>query len=108
MSPNNDLPHLLSDIRTSLEAVYGPRLCGVYLYGSFARGDQDEESDVDLLVVLDDFNSYGQEVDRTAEVVSDLSLKWCVSISVVFVRRHDWVKGDSLFLRTLREEAVTA
>ena len=108
MSLENDLPRLLRDLKAALKAVYGESLRGVFLYGSYARGDYDRESDIDILVVLDDFASYGREVDRTAHPVADLSLRWNVSISLVFVRHHDWISGDSLFLRTVREEAVAA
>jgi predicted nucleotidyltransferase len=108
MSPENDLPCLLNNFRAALEAVYGDRLQGLYLYGSFARGDYDSESDIDLLVVLDDFSSYGQEVERTDDLASRCSLEWGASISLVFVRHRDWLSGDSLFLRTVREEAVSA
>lgn len=33
--------------------LYGPRLAGVVVFGSWARGDAADSSDVDLLVVLD-------------------------------------------------------
>ena len=102
-------PHALSsDLKAGLAALYDRRLRGAYLYGSYARGDYDAESDLDLLVVLDDFSSYGAEVDRTAELGSALSLRHGVSISQVFVRERDWLTADSPFLRNVREEATAA
>ena len=105
---SGDTRTLLRELQACLTALYGGRLRGVYLYGSYARGDYDAESDFDVLVVLDDFASYGAEVDRTAEPTSALSLQYAVSISEVFVREHDWQTGDSPFLRNVREEAVAA
>ncbi len=99
---------LLRELRDRLSRTYGVRLRGLYLYGSYARGDFDAESDVDVLVVLADFGSYGAEVDRTAADVSDLALAFGVSISVVFARARDWLSGDSPFLRNARAEAVAA
>lgn len=38
--------------RAALDARFGSRLKEVVLFGSYARGDADEESDVDVLVVV--------------------------------------------------------
>ena len=98
----------LRELQARLAMLYGGRLRGVYLYGSYARGDYDAESDFDVLVVLDGFASYGAEVDRAAELTAALSLQYGVSISEVFVREQDWQTGDSPFLQNVREEAVAA
>ena len=103
-----DLMALSRELKGGLATLYGHRLRGVYLYGSYARGDYDAESDLDVLVVLDDFASYGAEVDRTAELAAALSLQYAVSISQVFVREPDWLTGDSPFLRNVRDEATAA
>ena len=42
----------LDDARRRLAGLYGDRLVHVVLYGSQARGDARDESDVDVLVVL--------------------------------------------------------
>ena len=62
--PEN-IRNLLDELKAALHHLYGPRLRGVYLFGSYARGDQDSESDVDVLIVLDRFEHYGAEIDRT-------------------------------------------
>ena len=43
---------LVREVRGRLAAVYGQRLRGVYPYGSFARGQGGEDSDIDVGVVL--------------------------------------------------------
>ena len=37
------LTNLLSDLNIELTQIYDNQLCGVYLFGSYARGEQDPE-----------------------------------------------------------------
>lgn len=43
----------LSRLETSLGALFGPRLRGLVLFGSYARNQFDDESDVDVLVLVE-------------------------------------------------------
>jgi uncharacterized protein len=94
-------------LKVGLDGVYGDRLKGLYLYGSYARGEEDTESDLDILVVLEQFDHYAAEVDRTAELNSELSLKYGMTVSQVFVRESEWRNGDTPFLSNVREEAIS-
>ena len=86
--------------------MYGPRLKGLYLFGSYARGRQDSESDVDLLIVLDRVERYADEIDRTGPLISQLSLDAGVSLSRVIVSDAEWQAGATRFFATVREDAV--
>ena len=99
---------LLRALTRGLARIYGDRLRGVYLYGSYARGSQDPESDLDVLIVLADFDHYGEELDRTSELVAALSLDYGIAVSRVFVRQRDWTEARTPFLANVREEAVPA
>ena len=100
------LDDLIAELTVGLDGVYGDRLKGLYLYGSYARGEEDRESDLDILVVLEQFDHYAAEVNRTGELASELSLKYGMTISPVFVRETEWLDGDTPFLSNIRAEAI--
>jgi predicted nucleotidyltransferase len=103
-----DVRGVLGELKGGLQLVYGDRLKGVYLFGSYARREADRESDLDILVVLDAFDRYAHEVNRTGALAADLSLKYGVTVSLVFLREHEWLKGDTPFLSNVRDEAIPA
>lgn len=106
--PEPKIRELLIKARRGLEELYGERLEGVYLFGSYARGDSTPESDVDILVVLDEVTDYGREIEHTGYLISGLSLDYEVSISRVFVSSSAWRHRDSPFLCNVREHAKAA
>lgn len=103
-----DIQQLLKELKQGLAGLYGKRLTHVYLYGSYARGDHQGSSDVDIMIVLDDYKNYWQELVRSGELVSNLSLQYGVSISRVVVRREEWRSGDTPLLQNIRAEGVAA
>ncbi len=102
----SELEALVAELCSELRRIYGDRLRGVYLYGSCARGQEQTGSDVDVAVVLDDFSSHWAEIKRTGPQVSQLSLKYDVSISLYRVRQADWERSDSPLLSNIRAEGI--
>jgi predicted nucleotidyltransferase len=105
---NGTVQSLLTELRSEQEKVYGERLRGLYLYGSYARGEQHWDSDVDVLIVLDRIHSYGAEIEVSGEPRARLSLDFGVSISRVFVSADSWRSGTGSFLANVREEGIAA
>jgi predicted nucleotidyltransferase len=99
---------ILKELKIGLQDSYREQLKGLYLYGSYAREDADGESDIDILVILDKVERYSNEIARTSKLVSELSLKYDVTISRVFVSQRDWAEKETPFLLTTRKEAVAA
>ena len=92
---------VMVELRNKLKVLYGRRLKGVYLYGSHARGHASRESDLDVLIVLDEIPHYSLEVSRTSALISSLSLSllWShhqpgVRAGARVVARHDSLCGE--------------
>ncbi len=49
MCAPNVLQALLNETAVGLREIFGEKLDSVLLYGSYARGDYDDESDVDII-----------------------------------------------------------
>ena len=96
----------LAALKRRLHDLYGERMRGVYLYGSYARGAAHPDSDVDVLVVLAGDVQPGAEIRRMSRIVSDLSLEHDLLISIVPIA-DDWrdTDGDP-FVLNVRKEAV--
>ena len=60
---NTDFKKFLAEVSDVASKYYGSRLNRIILYGSYARGEQREDSDVDLMIVLND-----SEVDAASEL----------------------------------------
>jgi uncharacterized protein len=103
-----ELETLLSELKQGLLKLYGNRLKGVYLYGSYARGDHSSGSDVDIMIVLDNYQSYWQELVYSGELISSLSLKYGLSISRVVIKQQEWQKENTPLLRNIRAEGIAA
>ncbi|SRR5579875_2907928 len=103
---DGSIDDLLSKVKTGLQQLYGPRLEGVYLFGSYARGEQRRDSDVDILVVLDRVDDYGAEIQKTSYLAADLSLDYNVDVCPVFASVDQWLHDDMPFYHTVREDAV--
>ena len=79
-------------------------MSGVYLYGSYARGDFHPDSDLDILVALKGSVNPNRELGRLSATVSDICLEYEVLITV-FPVPEDWlrVRKSPLFENVRRE-----
>jgi predicted nucleotidyltransferase len=81
-----------------LQAAYGERLRKVVLFGSWVRGKAHEESDVDLIVVLDQLIDRARERDRLVDVLYDLEVDSRRAIQAFPVAEADVQSGDRAFV----------
>ena len=103
-----NIKRLLAEFKKGLLKLYGKRLKAVYLFGSYARGDYNEASDVDIMIVLDDYESYWEELVKTSYLASELSLDYGVLISRMIMTEKNWREADLPVLRNIRAEGIPA
>ena len=101
-----ELKIILSEVKKELKNLYNNNLVDIVLYGSYARGDYSENSDVDLLVILKSIETIGKETDKIVDVIYDISLKYNTLISVVPITYKDYKSINSPLLLNIRKEGV--
>lgn len=104
LSPINDL---LQELKTALRKRYGNKLRKMMLFGSYARGDYESSSDIDIAMILDNFPHACAEIERTGDIVSALSLKFDTLISLVPIKEKDWEKKKTTLISNIERDGMT-
>ena len=104
----SDLATLLRRLDADLAALYGGRHGGLILYGSYTRGEADEGSDVDLLLLLDGEVDQAREVLRAEDVRWPLSLESGYVLSLLPVGVDAYRSSEDPYLLNARREGIPA
>jgi len=88
----------LSEFLRRVEARFEDSMEEIILFGSYARGDHDEESDIDLLIVGD------VDFDELMEVVTDILLEYGELISPIVLKPEEFRKRRDSFIKTVLSE----
>jgi len=97
---------LLQQCRMLLQALYGAQLHGVVLYGSCARGTEETDSDIDLLVLLEGPVDSAREIRRIWTVLYPLQLESARLLSVMPVDVALYNRGEYALYRQAQAEGV--
>lgn len=103
---NPKLRQVLHHLKQELTALYHDRLEALVLYGSFARCEETDNSDVDVLVVLKGEVSQVDEIWRMGEVGTKLLLEHDELVSIVPTSHEAFYKSDSPLLQAIHQEGI--
>jgi predicted nucleotidyltransferase len=99
---------LMKELKEGLARIYGDRLKAVYLYGSYARGDYRQGSDVDVMILLSDYKNYWEELRRTSELMGSVCLEYDLLVSRIFMTEAKWKQSDTPLLRNIHQDGQPA
>jgi predicted nucleotidyltransferase len=86
MIDNRQIEEILSKVRRYSAELFGDSLESVILFGSYARGDFDDESDIDIMIIVDmdarelspykyEFAHFGTALDLEYEIFHSFTLQ---------------------------------
>lgn len=99
-----------SEIKELIDGVLsavGNQVVSIILYGSVARGEESEESDVDIAIILHD-NLSAKSQDILSEIIVDMDLKHDKVYSIVDIKESDYEKWKKYipFYKNVDKEGV--
>lgn len=99
---------LMKALKEGLVRIYGDRLKGVYLYGSYARGDYRSGSDVDVMILLKDYENYWSELKRSSQLASDVSLEYDLTVSRLILKEVQWQDSAMPVVQNIHKDGLPA
>lgn len=107
---NNDiLRDILCSIKQGYKQVYGDDVMDIYLYGSYARGDYEQDSDIDFVAIVK-----GNRLDLQKklkvmwDIAADLGLENDIVISPTVIPYNEFLQYQEKlpYYRNIIKEGV--
>jgi predicted nucleotidyltransferase len=97
-----------NEYKAALQTLYGDDLAELVLFGSYARGDYWEESDLDFAIVHRNPDTRAAaEIPKTSVISSRLSLKYGIpfsSLHTSLIKKQTSIQG---VYQEIRKEGIT-
>lgn len=94
------------EIRSRLETALGNRLRGVVLFGSAARGEERRESDLDLMVLLEEPVRLGKDLETIVDALYPVQLEIDAPIHAMPVSARTFKAGEFGIYRSAKREGA--
>lgn len=107
LNSNKDLMKVVRELIDEFVRIYGDLLREVVLYGSYARGEQTDESDVDIALILEREPTHEMTdmmIDITA--VCELKADKVLSVIDIIAGKYDYWKNVVPFYRNIEREGI--
>lgn len=109
MCTKNQLEVILREVSRCAKDLFGNKLDSIILYGSYARGDYDGESDIDIMILADipveSCHSYSMNIGR-ALTDTELDNDVVISPNVVSLSVFEKYKTASPFYNSVTKEGI--
>jgi len=102
-----EIKPILDEAKKYLEQIYRDKLKGIILYGSYARGDFTDGSDIDIIILLEDMKDPIAERERYFDVIWELDLKYDTVISIIPIKEEEYRTRRLPIILNAKREGVS-
>jgi len=101
-----EIEPILKEVKKTLKNIYGANLKKIILYGSYARGEAEDGSDIDLIILLDDMEEYIKEREKYFPAIYELDLKYDTVISIFPFKIEEYQKRKMPIILNAKKEGI--
>lgn len=80
--------NILRELKKELYGLVDNSLAGLFLYGSKARGDFSDQSDIDVIIIVQDLTR--ELKDKILTKIADLEYEYLTSLSAIVISKEDF------------------
>ncbi len=109
MCSASNVQKIIQSVAGAYRSVFGNDVVQIILYGSYARGDFTDDSDLDLAaIVVGPRRELQQKLKQVWDISSDLELEYGIIISPVVIPYDEYMKykDDVPYYRNISREGV--
>lgn len=100
------IPEITEKLKKYIPTLYGDTLTKIILFGSQARGEATENSDIDILIVTKEYLSQPKK-EEYYHFISQLCLQYDVLINSIQILEDSFESENSPLLLNIRKEGIT-
>ncbi|MDK9698668.1 MAG: nucleotidyltransferase domain-containing protein [bacterium] len=104
---NPRILQIAGELKRRLEPLYGERLQKVVVFGSYVRGEETDESDLDVAIVLDPKYDDLTEWNLAGSLFVEIDLAFDVVVDTHIISLEEYNDRDYAILRAIHSEGVT-
>jgi len=97
---------ILQLFKTDLQQLYGLQMYGLILFGSYARGEAHLNSDIDVLVLLNQMQSPYAEIRKMGEIKYNFLERYEMVISTIPTSRERYENIEMPLYRNIKQEGI--
>ncbi|NMG82650.1 MAG: nucleotidyltransferase domain-containing protein [Methanosarcinales archaeon] len=96
---------IAKEFANEVKRMFGGEIENITLFGSVARGEDDTESDIDVLIIWNGDNVKGW--DKLEEMAFDIFIRYNTLISIKLISPAEYKNMENfLFMKDVRKEGV--
>ncbi|HSA07175.1 MAG TPA: nucleotidyltransferase domain-containing protein [Candidatus Gastranaerophilales bacterium] len=97
---------IIEEFKNKMIPIYKNQLVKLILFGSQARNEAVEGSDIDIIVILKDEINPAAEINKCSDVIAELSLKFDIVISCIFAQEDKFNNKKTPLFMNIKKEGI--